>query len=471
MPDGLADGLAPGPNGAASVPPSRAAHRLRLLGLGAAVSGGLAVMWWLSSVFIPLGIGLVVAFLLGPATDRLERRVGSRPRAAALLLLGFFTAALLFVALSLPLVVREARHWAYALSGEGNARVREAARRVDYGAWASPDRRTWEVGALVEEARTGGASEDVLEVLRRALPASPDVPTLAAALGDSDGDGRLEPGYLAQLRRLSKDRESWVGALLGRLDEAGLVGRGTELIERNVTPERLRALVTESGALGSVGDAGLRFVRGVSGALGEVLAFTVSALLVPVYAFFFLLGLPTARERFAVYLPASRRERMLAIAARVNAALAAFVRGRLVVSGLVALATALGWAFLGVRLGFLAGFLVGILGIVPFANLAVLLPVLAISGLEVTLGDHGTAWLIGVVVVYIVGQVLDSVLTPIIVGSGAQIHIVTTIVALLVFGSLLGFVGLLLAIPLAATLKILTEELLLPRLKAWARQS
>lgn len=84
---------------------------------------------------------------------------------------------------------------------------------------------------------------------------------------------------------------------------------------------------------------------------------------------------------------------------------------------------------------------------------------------------HGAGWLIGVLAVYAIGQISESVLNPIIVGDAVSLDMVTMIVSLFIGGTIAGFLGLLLAVPVAATLKILAEELLLPRWRAWANHA
>jgi predicted PurR-regulated permease PerM len=105
---------------------------------------------------------------------------------------------------------------------------------------------------------------------------------------------------------------------------------------------------------------------------------------------------------------------------------------------------------------------------VPFVHVLALAPALLMSLLEVAMGTHGWGWLAGVLAVYAAGQVADSVCTPLIVGDAVQLDMVTILVALLIGGAVAGAVGLVLAVPMAATLRILAEELVWPRWRRWA---
>jgi predicted PurR-regulated permease PerM len=139
-----------------------------------------------------------------------------------------------------------------------------------------------------------------------------------------------------------------------------------------------------------------------------------------------------------------------------------------VVCGLVGLVTAIGWAVLGVRLGMLMGLLVGLLTVVPLANVLAFGPVLLMGLLDVASDVHGWGWFAGVIAMYSLGQLVESVLNPIIVGDAVQLDMVSIVVAFLVGAAVAGMVGLLVAVPIAATGRILLEELVLPRWRAWA---
>jgi predicted PurR-regulated permease PerM len=130
-----------------------------------------------------------------------------------------------------------------------------------------------------------------------------------------------------------------------------------------------------------------------------------------------------------------------------------------------------GWAVLGVRLGALAGMAVGALTLIPLANLLVLAPVALMSLLDVASDVHSWAWFAGMLGAFTLGQIAESVLNPLIVGDAVQLDTLTMLVALFAGGAVGGFLGLLLAVPVAATARILAEELLLPRWRAWADEA
>ena len=428
-----------------------------------------AAVWWLAAIFAPLIVGLVLALVLAPAVDRLAKLVGSRGRAAGLLIGAI---ALFFGVVALvagPALVQEGRHWVATAQGEGTAAFAKTAETVvDYTAWADPNSETWDAAQLAGAAEKRGAPAEVVRALRSAVPQnSKDDLHLAAALGDSDGDGRLEPGYGKRWKQLTRDRKGWPGRIVVWLDRSGISKQAEHAMQKALSREQLGKLLDED-ALSTAGGIGLRVLGSVRNAVMTALTVAVGAALVPIYAFFFLLALPQWSARLPEYLPVASRGQWLRILQRVGGAVVGFVRGRLVVCSIVALITAIGWLALGVRLALLMGLAVGALTVVPLANVVALVPTLLICLLDVAADQHSWGWLLAVLAVFAVGQVADSVLNPIVVGDAVQLDMVTIIVAFFVGAAVAGFVGLLVAVPVAATLRILAEELLLPRWRAWA---
>jgi predicted PurR-regulated permease PerM len=201
----------------------------------------------------------------------------------------------------------------------------------------------------------------------------------------------------------------------------------------------------------------------------QVLALGLNAILVPIYAFFLLIAMPSVRKGVHRYLPLWHREQLLRIIREIERVVAAFFRGRLIVSLICAFLTyvgflAVGFTGTGVPYAVLFSLLIGLATAVPLAGLLFLVPALIMTGL-----DGGTALTVAlVVVVYVVVQVLETVvLTPTIMGREVELHPVTLIIALLLCGKLLGILGLILAVPIAATCRILAREFFWPWLTGY----
>jgi predicted PurR-regulated permease PerM len=425
-----------------------------------------ALCWWLSGVLLPLVLGAVLTLVLAPAVERWTPRLGSRARAITVALGAVVLVFLVLAAIAVPMMIAEARHWSVAVTGEGGAALAGVDHPLDYGDYADPDLTQWHGPQLATDAQGHGAPAAVVKLLRE-VPAPSHEHSLAETLGDRDGDGRLEPGYARRLRLLQRDKSSSVAQAISWLDKNGVLRGVRNAVQQALSREKIAKLLT-GPQLSAASDVGMRVLGSVGDVLMALIGIAVAAILTPIYAFLLLLALPRWREHLPNYLPHDHRALWLRIGGRITESISAFVRGRVVVCGIVGAITAVGWALLGVRLGILAGLAIGALTLVPLANVLALVPVLLMSAIECATGAHGWGWLLGVLGVYAVGQIAESVLNPLIVGDAVQLDLLTMILALTVGGALAGFAGLVLAVPMAATLRILAEELWLPRWRKWA---
>ncbi len=204
--------------------------------------------------------------------------------------------------------------------------------------------------------------------------------------------------------------------------------------------------------------------------LSGVMSFLLSALLVPIYAFFIAIAMPTIRRDMQSYIPAHYRAQAVRIGADIERVIAAFFRGRLIICVLCALVGIAGFLSLGIfgikaPYGVFFGAAIGVATVIPLAGLIFLVPAIALAMFE----PGATAWSAGaVVLVYAIIQGTEAVLIPVVMGRSVELKPVTLIVALLLCGKLLGVLGLILAVPIFASARILAREYLWPSLRAWA---
>jgi predicted PurR-regulated permease PerM len=156
-------------------------------------------------------------------------------------------------------------------------------------------------------------------------------------------------------------------------------------------------------------------------------------------------------------------------------AIGQFFRGRLVVSIIMGILLSAGWFVAGVPYWFVLGMLTGILNIVPYLS-AVTWPVaIIIKYVDALTGGGETMDFVSIAVwpsaVYAAVQLLENwVLTPLIQSGSTNLSAFTVIVVVFVGASVGGVMGMLFAIPFAACIKILLDEVALPRLRRWAAQ-
>ncbi len=193
-----------------------------------------------------------------------------------------------------------------------------------------------------------------------------------------------------------------------------------------------------------------------TGALA-VLSVVVNLLLIPVVMFYLLKDWDVIVARVAALVPRPWMEAATRVARSMDAVVGEFLRGQLAVMALLALYHAVALWVLGLDYALPIGILTGLLSFVPFLGIGLGLTLALLVAL-LQFGDwNGVAWVAGI---FMVGQLLEGyVITPRIVGERVGLHPVAVIFALAAFGQLFGFVGVLLAVPLAAVLLVALREL------------
>ncbi len=204
---------------------------------------------------------------------------------------------------------------------------------------------------------------------------------------------------------------------------------------------------------------------------GYVSYFAIFALVTAFCFFIFSWKLEGLKAWFTDFIPKPYRDETLRILGLMDVTVSAIIRGRLVQSLVVMIVLSIGWRFTGVPYWLLLGVLGGVLNLLPFAAilswpLAVILTVVdSASG-----GGMAILWaVVGPTVVYLVAQSLDGwVVEPLVQGKATGMDALTVLLVVLAGGSVLGLLGVVIAVPVAACIKILSQELLLPKARAFA---
>ncbi len=137
--------------------------------------------------------------------------------------------------------------------------------------------------------------------------------------------------------------------------------------------------------------------------------------------------------------------------------LAAFLRGQFYVMLALGLVYSIGLAMIGLELALLIGMLAGLISFVPYLGAAIGI-ILACLAAIVQFQD--VMYLLPVAAVFAVGQALESMLlTPLLVGDQVGLHPVAVIFAVLAGGQLFGFMGVLLALPVASVIMVILRHI------------
>lgn len=187
-----------------------------------------------------------------------------------------------------------------------------------------------------------------------------------------------------------------------------------------------------------------------------VVNFLALLLVTPVVIFYMLADWPAIVAAVDRWLPRDHAATIRRVTGEVDSAIAAFIRGQGLVCIILAILYAIGLTWAGLRYGLLIGAATGVLSFVPFVGWTTGLLTAAAFALIEHWPSYGV--LLKVLAVFAVGQALDAgVLTPRIVGPKIGLHPVWLIFALFVFSYLFGFVGTLVAVPLAAAIAVLVR--------------
>jgi predicted PurR-regulated permease PerM len=223
-------------------------------------------------------------------------------------------------------------------------------------------------------------------------------------------------------------------------------------------PELMDSESTLRQSLGSLGEtlqsrAG-QLLEGVLSSVTGIVNVLVLIVLVPVVTFYLLLDWDNMVARVDTLLPRDHAPTVRRLAGEIDAALASFIRGQGTVALIQGTYYAVALMAVGLQFGLVVGFIAGLLSFIPYVG-AIVGGVLAI-GLAVFQFWGEWVWIIVVVAIFQIGQFVEgNFLTPKLVGSSVGLHPVWLIFALSAFGALFGFVGLLVAVPVAAALNVL----------------
>lgn len=248
-----------------------------------------------------------------------------------------------------------------------------------------------------------------------------------------------------------------------------LIAKIRPMLERSVGQEKADELVKSAHdkvdeikrdlphLTGRLASETLAFVTGGISTIFSVVSFLV---LVPVYLFFLLKNLHPWWDRLTHWLPRAYRNKALDTLGRIHRANMSFFRGQITISLIEGLIMFVALYFFKVGYPLLFGLLYTVASVIPFLGVVTMFGVVELYVLA-SFGIGTQFWLVAGLFGLI--QVLEAaVFQPLILGKETGLHPIAVILSLLSAAQLLGLFGVLLAIPLASTVKILCEDYVIP---------
>jgi predicted PurR-regulated permease PerM len=422
------------------------------------------LFYFISPLLIPVFLAMLVAYLLNPVVRFLEKKGVRRSITATSLAL---LSLLVFV--SIPVIVVP------QLIHEADRLVKSARQTVARELKQSPNAvhdtwldRTLELLPLQEFVLAMGWWPPEVAAQAEQAPAV-DVTVAPQAEGEPAAPSEVTVTAPVEITPTSPATDAEL-SLSEQVKAAG--------IESPVlTDELARAIVADhiyTGVRENIQSIARRYAGQFTGAIksgsttvGDLFRFVYSilvkvlALLVnfSVFAFatgYLMVSFDRLEEHTRGIIPLQYKDRTLSILGKVDFQMRSFVRGQVLVATINAVIYSIGLTISGVPFGALIGLLTGFLTFIPYVGVSLGL----ITSVLLVLVQYGFDWhLVGVLVTFMAVQSMEEVVSrPLILGDKIGLHPVWVMAAFLVFGHAFGFVGVLVAVPLAAILKVFVLE-------------
>ncbi|MGT2896445.1 AI-2E family transporter [Streptococcus entericus] len=181
---------------------------------------------------------------------------------------------------------------------------------------------------------------------------------------------------------------------------------------------------------------------------------TVAVLIAPFIIFYLLRDGKQLKDKIAAFLPTKMRQPARRVLSDINKQLAGYVQGQVTVAIVVGLMFSVMFSLIGLPYAITFGILAGILNMIPYlGSFLAMVPVVILGLVE------GPFMLIKVLLVFVIEQTIEGrFVTPLVLGNKLSIHPITILFVLLTAGSMFGLWGVLLGIPLYASVKVILTE-------------
>lgn len=218
-------------------------------------------------------------------------------------------------------------------------------------------------------------------------------------------------------------------------------------------PDSIQAVVDQG--IARAASFSVEMARGILDGLLGFASQVVELIVVPVLTYYFLKDWPELKENTLLLFPVERRNKVRVVVEEMGTVVSGYIRGQVLVSILVGLIVFIGMYFLNIDYPLVLGLLAALTETIPIvgpiigAVPAILLAYLVAPALAVK-----------VVIFYIIiQQVENHVIVPKVMGHTIELHPTVVIISLLIGGHLYGIVGMMLAVPIAALLRVLGKHL------------
>ncbi len=374
----------------------------------------LALLQHLSDVLLPFAAAVILAYLLNPLVTVFERKTKRRGLAVAITLGGLGIVGSGALVLLIPLTLSQVERFQ-----EDLAKLRDDL-----------------ASSITKESPLVLSLEGTETTVVAAEGAGLAQSTIGwTELKDGWMEYRREAGTRSRSERLADFRKKLSGTYIGKsLDEAVRYSHSDEF----------RGLL-----LGLAKKLALGGWTVVAFALNLILGLT-GLIIVLLYLVFLLLDFPEYARTWPTFLPPQYREATVDFLTQFNDAMRRYFRGQSLVALLTGAMFSLGFSIIGLPMAVPFGLFIGLLSMVPYLPVVALVPAMLFAGLRAIETDAGfLGSVVLTLLVFAVVQVIqDMLITPRVMGRATGLRPIAILLGVFVWGKLLGFMGLLLSIPL-----------------------
>ncbi|MCO8084565.1 chloramphenicol efflux transporter CxpE [Acinetobacter lwoffii] len=214
-----------------------------------------------------------------------------------------------------------------------------------------------------------------------------------------------------------------------------------DYVQTNYSTDSIQAMLLK------LAQSGLNFIQ-IGGTI----------VLIPIIAFYFLLDWDRMLDSLRRLIPRPYEKTTLTIVSECHSVLGAFVKGQFLVMVLLGVVYAVGLQLIGLEIGLIIGMIAGLCSIIPYLGFAVGI----IAAVIATFFQFGIDWwqLVLVGIVFMVGQAVEGyILQPFLLGDKIGLSPVAVVFAVLAGAQLAGFLGMLIALPVAAVIVVLLRHI------------
>jgi len=214
-----------------------------------------------------------------------------------------------------------------------------------------------------------------------------------------------------------------------------------DYVQTNYSADSIQAMLLK------LAQSGLNFIQ-IGGTI----------VLIPIIAFYFLLDWDRMLDSLRRLIPRPYEKTTLTIVSECHSVLGAFVKGQFLVMVLLGVVYAVGLQLIGLEIGLIIGMIAGLCSIIPYLGFAVGI----IAAVIATFFQFGIDWwqLVLIGIVFMVGQAVEGyILQPFLLGDKIGLSPVAVVFAVLAGAQLAGFLGMLIALPVAAVIVVLLRHI------------